>query len=76
MKTKIQWLPTSLYFTLIISWINGSVDKFLRDDVSITVLWLFRILGVYTILLVMITFYYWLIKNELNVEREKRRRFK
>lgn len=72
MKTQIQWIPTSLYLMVILIWLNGNIAIFLKENASITTIWLFKILAVYSTLLIMITLYYWIIKNELKVEREKK----
>lgn len=71
MKTKVQWLPCTLYFCMVLIWINGSIDNFLQsDNVSLIALWCFRLLAIYTTLLILISFLHWLISNELKIQKE------
>jgi len=69
MKTKIQWLPVSLWLMMIFVWLNGNISNFLKSRVSGFVYLIWYILAIYSTLLIFITFYYWLFENELKVER-------
>jgi len=69
MKTKIQWLPVSLWLMIIFVWLNGNISNFLKSRVSGFVYLIWYIFAIYSTLLIFITFYYWLFENELKVER-------
>jgi len=73
MRTKVQWLPFVLYLAIILNWLNVSIYNFFQQEgVSSITLWFFKLLASYSTLLVIISFCYYLIKNELEVEKRRK----